>query len=66
MEDKYQVVINVENQYSIWRLGRALPMGWRSARFEGTKEQCLAHIGSVWTDMRPLSLRLQMERLQPK
>ncbi|TXS49728.1 MbtH family protein [Streptomyces sp. OR43] len=53
----YQVVVNIEAQYSIWRAGRDLPDGWSEAGFTGSKEQCLAHIDTVWTDMRPLSAR---------
>jgi MbtH protein len=53
--------VNDEEQYSIWRTDRDLPLGWHDAGKEGTKEECLAHIDTVWTDMRPLSLRRQME-----
>ncbi len=56
----YRVVINAEEQYSIWPLGRALPAGWREGGMSGSKAQCLAHIKEVWTDMRPLSVRRQM------
>lgn len=59
MQEKqdYTVVINIEEQYSIWRAGHELPAGWRSGDFTGSKEDCLAHIDEVWTDMRPLSAR---------
>jgi MbtH protein len=53
----YQVVVNDEEQYSIWLLGRQLPPGWRAAGHEGPRRQCLEHIDRVWTDMRPRSLR---------
>jgi MbtH protein len=56
-EAQYQVVINEEEQYSIWPLGRELPLGWKPAPKSGSKEACLAYIGEVWTDMRPASLR---------
>ncbi|MFJ8433454.1 MbtH family protein [Kitasatospora sp. NPDC094019] len=56
----YLVVLNDEEQYSIWWADRALPAGWRGEGFAGSKEECLARIGEVWTDMRPLSLRLRM------
>ena len=59
-ERTYQVVLNDEEQYSIWLVGRALPAGWRAEGTQGSKEQCLAHIATVWTDMRPLSLRQRM------
>ncbi|MET9700746.1 MbtH family NRPS accessory protein [Streptomyces sp. NPDC006529] len=58
----YQVVVNDEEQYSIWPADRELPAGWRAEGPRGEKAQCLAHIDEVWTDMRPLSLRLAMER----
>jgi MbtH protein len=57
----YTVVINGEEQYSIWLLGRDLPLGWQEAGKTGTKSECLAHIDQVWTDMRPLSLREKMQ-----
>jgi MbtH protein len=53
----YQVVVNHEVQYSIWPTGRELPPGWRPQGAAGTREECLARIDEVWTDMRPLSLR---------
>ena len=51
------VVINEEEQYSIWPEFKAIPDGWHSAGKSGTKAECLAHIREVWTDMRPASLR---------
>ncbi|PVM91874.1 MbtH family protein [Caulobacter endophyticus] len=53
----YTVVVNHEEQYSIWPASRDLPVGWASAGFSGTKSQCLEFIQEVWTDMRPKSLR---------
>jgi MbtH protein len=60
-EARYKVVVNDEQQYSIWLYGRANAVGWRDEGVIGSKEECLAHIGLVWTDMRPLSLRKAME-----
>ena len=57
----YKVVVNHEEQYSIWPKQRDLPLGWKPDGFSGTKQQCLDHIKEVWTDMRPLSLRKKME-----
>lgn len=57
----YTVVVNDEEQYSIWPSHRELPAGWHDAGKTGLKSECLAHIGEVWTDMRPLSLRKRME-----
>lgn len=57
----YKVVVNHEEQYSIWFADRELPPGWREVGKQGTKSECLDYIEQVWTDMRPLSLRKQME-----
>ena len=57
----YKVVVNDEEQYSIWPAGRENPMGWKDAGRSGTKEECLEYIREVWTDMRPLSLRRKMQ-----
>lgn len=57
----YKVVINHEEQYSIWPADRENPPGWLDAGKSGPKSECLAYIKEVWTDMRPLSLRKQME-----
>jgi MbtH protein len=59
-EQIHRVVVNHEEQYSIWPAGRDLPLGWRDAGKSGSREECLAYIGEVWTDMRPLSLRKKM------
>ena len=65
-EDKtlYKVVLNHEEQYSIWPADRENAPGWRDEGKQGTKQECLAHISVVWTDMRPLSLRRHMENLE--
>ena len=57
----YKVVVNHEEQYSIWPANRENPLGWRDAGKSGSKDECLAYIKEVWTDMRPLSLRQKME-----
>jgi MbtH protein len=61
-EDRtFQVVVNDEEQYSIWPADRDIPAGWRATGPSGPKAECLSHIDQVWTDMRPLSLRKEME-----
>ena len=60
----YKVVVNHEEQYSIWPADRENPMGWKDAGKVGLKTECLVHIKEVWTDMRPLSLRKKMEARQ--
>jgi MbtH protein len=57
----YKVVVNHEDQYSIWLACRENALGWRDAGRTGTKQECLAYIKEVWTDMRPLSLRKKMQ-----
>ena len=56
----YKVVMNHEEQYSIWPAERENALGWQEVGRRGTKAECLAYIQEVWTDMRPLSLRLLM------
>lgn len=58
---QYKVVINHEEQYSLWPADRENPIGWRDAGKTGTKEECLAYVEQVWTDMRPKSLREKMD-----
>jgi MbtH protein len=60
----FTVVINHEEQYSIWPADREVPTGWRHEGTSGTRAECLAHIDAVWTDMRPLSLRRAMDGSQ--
>lgn len=59
-DKQLKVVINDEEQYSIWPVDRENAPGWRDAGKAGTKEECLAYVEQVWTDMRPLSLRKAM------
>lgn len=56
-EQTFLVVVNHEEQYSIWPVDQTIPTGWRDVGQKGSKEACLAYINQVWTDMRPLSLR---------
>ena len=62
-EDKtiYDVVLNDEEQYSIWPAHKELPAGWRKAGKTGPKQECLDYVNEVWTDMRPKSLRDRMD-----
>jgi MbtH protein len=60
-ERTYLVVRNHEDQYSIWPAGQDVPDGWATDGFAGPKDDCLAHIAEVWTDLRPLSLRRASE-----
>jgi MbtH protein len=60
----YKVVVNHEEQYSIWPDQRANALGWSDAGKSGLKSDCLAYIKEVWTDMRPLSLRQSMAQIR--
>ena len=57
----FQVVVNHEEQYSIWPDYKAVPEGWRTVGKSRLKKECLSYIEETWTDMRPLSLRKKME-----
>ena len=60
-EETFNVVVNDEGQYSIWLSHQEMPLGWNAVGKKGTKEECLNYIADVWTDMRPKSLRDQLE-----
>ncbi len=62
----YKVVVNHEEQYSIWSADRDNALGWNDAGKTGNKTECLSYIKEVWTDMRPLSLRKKMEAVDCK
>lgn len=64
VQTEYTVVINIEEQYSVWRTTLPLPAGWREEGTTGSRDDCLGHIGRVWTDMRPKSVREYMDRTQ--
>lgn len=59
----YKVVVNHEEQYSIWPADRENALGWNDAGKSGTKAECLSYVEEIWTDpsMRSLSLRKKME-----
>ena len=59
---EYDVVVNGEEQYSVWPVGRPLPAGWRAVGFSGRRAECLSHVEEIWVDMRPLSVRSSGER----
>ena len=60
-QERFVVVRNDEEQYSIWPCSRPLPAGWHPQAMQGSKQECLDCIERVWTDMRPLTLRRQMD-----
>jgi MbtH protein len=60
-EETYVVVVNHEEQYSIWPTYKSLPTGWKSVGKSGPKQACLDYVNETWIDMRPLSLRRQMD-----
>jgi uncharacterized protein YbdZ (MbtH family) len=62
----YKVVMNHEEQYSIWPESKDIPLGWSHVGKSGNKAECLSYIKEVWTDMRPLSLRKKMEEMAKK
>ena len=62
----YNVVVNDEGQYSIWFVNREVPLGWKLGGKSGSKAECLSYIKEVWTDMRPLSVKKEMEENSSK
>jgi MbtH protein len=58
----YQVLVNHEEQYSLWLASKAIPPGWRQVGPIATKQDCIDYVERVWTDMRPLSVRKQPEQ----
>lgn len=64
-ETRFNVVVNHEEQYSIWPDYKSVPAGWRTVGKQGSKDECLAYIEQVWSDMRPLSLRQAMQAEDP-
>ncbi|MFI9450700.1 MbtH family protein [Amycolatopsis sp. NPDC052450] len=59
-ENTYQVLINDEEQYSLWPSEKEIPEGWRATGHRGSRQECMDHVDEVWTDMRPRSLRERM------
>ncbi|MBR0906137.1 MbtH family protein [Bradyrhizobium liaoningense] len=62
----FTVVVNHEEQYSIWPTFKEIPGDWKAVGKTGSKKECLDHIEQVWTDMRPLSLRKFMDDAAPR
>lgn len=58
----YIVIINDEEQYSLWKKDKVIPSGWVATGKEGPKEECIRYVDETWTDMRPLSLRRKMDQ----
>ena len=65
-QEMYLVLINHEEQHSVWPSYKPIPDGWKQVFGEDIKERCLEYVEEHWTDMRPLSLRKQIEQLQKK
>ena len=56
----YQVVMNEEEQYSVWGLQKNLPIGWLALGYVGSREECLDIIADIWKDVTPKSVRRGM------
>lgn len=55
-EGRFLVLVNDENQHSLWPSFAEIPAGWHRAFGEDTRQACLAYIETTWTDLRPASL----------
>ena len=60
-KESYQILINIEEQYSLWPADKVIPLGWNHVFGPSDKESCLAYVKEVWIDMRPKSLREEMD-----
>lgn len=56
----YYVLVNDEEQHSLWPSFAEVPAGWRTVFGADTREACLAYVEANWTDLRPKSLRDRM------
>ncbi|MEW9555158.1 MbtH family protein [Nonomuraea sp. NPDC050783] len=59
-EGAYVVLVNAENQHSLWPAVAAVPAGWTVVHGEDTRQSCLEYVSANWTDMRPASLIREM------
>jgi MbtH protein len=57
----YKVVMNYDDQYSIWPADRENALGWHDVGKTGTRAEVLAYIEQVWTDSRPNDWKKKME-----
>ena len=55
-EGLYSVLVNAENQHSLWPTDISVPAGWDVVYDRAARADCLAFVESHWTDMRPASL----------
>jgi MbtH protein len=59
-DGQFFVLVNDEDQHSLWPTFAPVPAGWNVVFGEGTRQDCLAYVEEHWTDMRPRSLREAM------
>ncbi|MEU5261450.1 MbtH family protein [Amycolatopsis sp. NPDC021455] len=57
----YLVLVNAENQHSLWPEFAEVPAGWTVAFGPSSRQSCLDHVETNWTDMRPKSLAEAMD-----
>jgi uncharacterized protein YbdZ (MbtH family) len=58
---RFHIVVNDEDQHSLWPAFAGVPEGWRVVFGEASRSECLEYVEKNWTDMRPLSLVREME-----
>ncbi|MEZ0492086.1 MbtH family protein [Kineococcus sp. TBRC 1896] len=59
-DGRFLVLVNAEDQHSLWPAFAAVPAGWDTVFGPGSREDALAHVEAHWTDLRPRSLREAM------
>jgi uncharacterized protein YbdZ (MbtH family) len=60
-DGRFLVLVNDENQHSLWPTFADVPAGWRKVFGEASRAECLDYVNENWTDLRPQSLRDAME-----
>lgn len=63
-DGRYYVLVNDEDQHSLWPAFADVPAGWTIAFGEDTRAACLSYVEENWTDLRPRSLRERMDSAQ--
>ncbi|KIX77506.1 MbtH family protein [Streptomyces sp. JL4002] len=58
----YLVLVNDENQHSLWPVWIDVPAGWTTVHGEATRQECLDWIETSWTDIRPASLLATLDQ----
>ena len=56
-EGRFVVLVNDDEQHSLWPTFADVPAGWRVVHGEAGRSECLEYIEQNWPDIRPKGLR---------